>query len=329
MIGHLVVELVTPAMIGGAVARQCDDPPTLRPPSLRGHLRFWSRALGGEELARELWGEEQLGQRGRLLSTALLGSRGRRVGLRAARPALMLAATEEHRDTVADMVPPGDRVLLRFGVPTGVAFDRLQAVLWTWLHLGSAGRRSRRGYGSLQWLPSEGDLLAGWPPLWPGHHLRSPQALAGYLEEGLAQVATVCDRPGDGPRASGDERLTTVDQVFVGKELPGAWEAGGRRAASRGEALEQLVHGRNERGRGGLPDRLQLGSAKKDRRPSPMMWRLFPVAGRPAYLPVMTWFPTGYEAGAPVRLARDGELYKHLYGDLGFEKSLAGNDLAG
>ena len=72
MIGHLVVELVTPAMIGGAEARKLDNPPTLRPPSLRGHLRFWSRALGGEELARELWGSVDTGQRVRLLGAQRL-----------------------------------------------------------------------------------------------------------------------------------------------------------------------------------------------------------------------------------------------------------------
>lgn len=329
MIGHLVVELVTPAMIGGAEARKCDDPPTLRPPSLRGHLRFWSRALGGEALAEELWGKEQLGQRVCILSAATMRSRGQRVDLKLPEKATLLTATDQHGETRLDMVPPGDQVVLRFGIPDSVPRDKLEAVLWTWLHLGTVGRRSRRGYGSFQWLPSEGDLLADWPQLWPKHHLRSRETLELFLAEGLTKAGAILPRPSQVPRASGDDwELSTLDQVFVGKELPGAWEAGGRPTADRGEALEQIVHGLNEVSRGSKPQSLQLGSIKPDRQPSPMMWRLFPIVGRAAYLPVMTWFPTGYKPTVPVQLARSEGVFKYLHEKLGFEKSLTGGDLA-
>jgi hypothetical protein len=62
------------------------------------------------------------------------------------------------------------------------------------------------------------------------------------------------------------------------------------------------------------------------RRPAPMMWRLFPLASGKAYVPVMTWFPTGYSASTPVRVGAD--LFGYLYGALGFDKSLTGADLA-
>lgn len=65
----------------------------------------------------------------------------------------------------------------------------------------------------------------------------------------------------------------------------------------------------------------------KPRLPSPMMWRFFPVAGKPAFLPVMTWFPTGYKPAAPARLAASEGVFKYLHGKLGFEKSLTGRDL--
>lgn len=326
MIGHLVVELVTPAMIGGAIARECDNPPTLRPPSLRGHLRFWARALGGNDLAQELWGEEQLGQRVRVLSTTTMASRGRRADLKKPVQATLLAAAGERRTTKADMIPPGDQVILRFAIPDGVPLGKLQAVLWTWLHLGTVGRRSRRGYGSLQWRPSEGDLLTGWPPLWPTHHLRSPKTLADYLEAGLTKVASIFPKLNRDPRTNVVDELVTLDQVFVGKALPGTWEASARPTPNREKSLEQLVHGLNADYRGPEPDRAQLGSAKPRRQPSPMMWRLFPVAAGKAYVPVMTWFPTGYDPQSPVRIGAD--LFKYLNGALGFEKSLTGNDLA-
>jgi hypothetical protein len=76
------------------------------------------------------------------------------------------------------------------------------------------------------------------------------------------------------------------------------------------------------------PDCRQLGSAKP-RSPSPIMWRLFPVAGQSTYLAVMTWFPTGHgKATAPVRLDKGGGVFQHLRDKFGFEKSLTGGDLA-
>lgn len=318
MIGHLVVELLTPVMIGGADARALDKPPTLRPPSLRGHLRFWSRALGGEDLAEELWGSVNTGQRAQFLGPQPLTKKPKE--------ALLIPS----RGYKAFMVPPGDQVVLRLWIPDSVPRDRLQAVLWTWLHLGTIGRRSRRGYGSVQWVPSEGDLLAGWPPLWPSHHLKSKEDLRTYLETGLTKVGSICRRPGRHDRQN-TEFLDTLDQVFVGeKDLLGKWEADGGPAHGVGESLESIVHGLNEKGRGAdpaHPDRRQLGSASP-RLPSPMMWRFFPIPGKAAFRPVLTWFPTGYKS-TPVRLDRSGKVFHHLSEKFGFERSLAGGDLAG
>jgi hypothetical protein len=325
VIGHLVVELVTPVMIGGAEARKLDDPPTLRPPSLRGHLRFWSRALDGETLEKELWGEEKLGQRVQILSVATIGNRGQKPDLKKPKEATLLDATQQHRATRPEMVPPGDQVILCFGIPDSVPRDRLQAVLWTWLHLGTIGRRSRRGYGSVRWRPSEGDLLAGWPPLWPSHHLKSKESLEEYLKEGLARACSSCGRPGQQDRRE-TQSLDSLDQVFVGeKELVGRWEAAGGPIPGQ-ESLESIVHGFNEDARGADPDRSQLGSAKPNRLPSPILWRFFPIPGKAAFRPVMTWFPTGY-GSEPAKLDPSGKVFKHLSETFGFNKSLAGNSL--
>ena len=313
MIGHLVVKLITPAMIGGAVARECDDPPVLRPPSLRGHLRFWSRALK-DDLDKELWGEVERGQRVRLLGIQPFTSE--------TKTAILIPSKQGK----ASMIPPGEQALLRFGIPGDVNLAELQAVLWTWLHLGSVGRRSRRGYGSLLWLPSQDDLLTGWPPLWPSHHLKSNEALERYLEAGLTKVGSICERPGRQDRQE-TQSLDTLDQVFVGKELPGVWQASAAPQSSRGN-LEAITHGRNEDARGADPDRSQLGSANPRRLPSPILWRFFPVPGKAAFRPVMTWFPSSYGPAAPVKLNRSGGVFTYLHDQLGFEKSLTGNGLA-
>lgn len=326
MIRDLRVELVSPAMIGGAVKNDCDEPPTLRPPSLRGHLRFWSGALGGTELSDPLWGTTESGQKVRILLARSFGRGGRLAEPR-------LASLIPSRNFRTRMIPPGDTVLVRFAVPDAALLPRLQAVVWTWLHLGAVGRRSRRGFGSLRWQPSEGDLLSDWPPLWPSHHLTNGEALEEYLKVGLARVQKVLGVPGTEPRSGGHhDRLRTQDQVFVGKELAGRWDAvqGGGPTYTTAE-LESALHGLNERHRGDDPERLQLGSGQP-RRPSPMMWRTFPVHGRSAVLPVMTWFPYGYEDGEIPRLDPDsgggqGGLYDYLHGRLGFEYSLTGGAL--
>lgn len=41
------LEVVTPILGGAAVVRQVDDVDFIRPASVRGHLRFWWRALNG------------------------------------------------------------------------------------------------------------------------------------------------------------------------------------------------------------------------------------------------------------------------------------------
>jgi RAMP superfamily len=318
MIRDLIVELVSPTMVGGAVKGSCDEPPSLRPPSLRGQLRFWSRALGGGELERKLWGEFETGQRVRLLLARARGPRGR---LKEPVSATLIPS----RKYRADMVPPGDEVLLRFAVPDEALLDPLRAVVWTWLHLGAVGRRSRRGYGSLLWRPAAGDLLAGWPPLWPSRHLANREGLEKYLGEGFEHVRAELGVPVSKPRtACADERLTSLDQIFVGKELEGEWDAAGG-GGGKG-TLEALVHGRNEQGRGGELERRQLGSGKP-RKPSPMLWRIFPVAGKRAYRAVLTWFPAGYDADVLPQIDRSSGLYAYLHGDLGFDKSLTAGEL--
>ncbi|MFL6261107.1 MAG: hypothetical protein ACJ76Y_15505 [Thermoanaerobaculia bacterium] len=153
-------------------------------------------------------------------------------------------------------------------------------------------------------------------------------ALEAYLKAGLTQVHSICGRPDESARQV-TGALLTQDQIFVGKELPGVWEAGSARGGSGN--LESIVHGRtdSDEARGAAPDRKQLGSAAtNNRQPSPMMWRLFPVAGKAAFLPVMTWFPTDYPSAGPVYLNKSEGAFKYLHNDLGFETSLAGNDLA-
>lgn len=311
----LVLELASPTMIGGAEARQCDDPPRLRPPSLRGALRFWARALGGPRLEGELFGDTELGQRTQILFARGDGDGG---NLPPPEEALLIPS----RNATAPMVPPGSRVHVRFRVPEPVELPKLQAVIWTWLHLGSIGRRSRRGYGSPLWIPSEDDLLDGWPPLWTPEHLESKDSLEKYLTSGLQKVEAELGAPGKDPRASTDTQLATRDQVFVGERIDAEWNI---RSGTRD--LEDLLHGRNERDRGDAREADQLGRATNPRLPSPMMWRVYP-APEGGYLPVMTWFPHNYPTGEYPEVPTNSALSEYL-NKFGFQDSLIGQALYG
>jgi CRISPR-associated protein Cmr1 len=71
----LSVEVITPILGGGAQARELDEIDVIRPAAVRGHLRFWWRALYGHEdrfasaealYAAEsaLWGRSAKGNKG-------------------------------------------------------------------------------------------------------------------------------------------------------------------------------------------------------------------------------------------------------------------------
>ncbi len=317
MMEKLGVRLVSPAMIGGAVPRKCDDPPTLRVPELRGLLRFWTRALGGpgfRELEETLWGSTRVGQRVTIRATSVGGPAELR------HPDQPLFPHKPRAEsTPTQMIAPGAHFELRFGVPDlGPAYrERLQAVVWTALHLGAVGRRSRRGYGSLQWLPRPGDLLTGFleTPFDPTTDLASETALQAYVLRGLTRVCSILGRPAvtvpPTARTSGNWfELRTVDQVFVGKALAAGYngQPGG---------MEELIHGFRRPTQD--PESIQLGTIVGMRLASPMLWRVYHLTGG-SFVPVMTWSPReGVNSLTP-----GTGMHGYLSRTLGFSLSLAG-----
>ncbi|RME46712.1 MAG: type III-B CRISPR module RAMP protein Cmr1, partial [Deltaproteobacteria bacterium] len=149
MLETLQVTLVTPAMIGGVERSSCDDPAIVRPPAIRGMLHFWTRALCDKDHYREvevdLWGSTERGQ-GISISTRQSPCQ------REERP-LFPHHQGGRRVETTMMLPNPKPIELRFRLLHGQHREKLQAVVWTWLHLGSVGRRARRGYGSLLWHP--------------------------------------------------------------------------------------------------------------------------------------------------------------------------------
>lgn len=338
MIYHLRLRLVSPVLLGGSQTGKFDASLTLRPPSIRGMLRFWTRALSKgnpRELESVLWGsaEVQRGQRVALIGAERLWATKR--------------ADPTHRklfppkETTLPMVDPSaapqgtqPELVLRFRVPPSVEPIRcqVQAAVWTWLHLGGLGRRSRRGYGSLLWVPTKGpgDLLEGFVPGgfdW-NRDLESPGTLTAYLRKGLEAVEHAIGAPSSSePRQlSKWFELRTVAQVFVGKVLAKSYD---------GEpvGMEDTLHGLGGPRSTNAAEVQQLGNLPgpgQARQASPMLWRVFPVLGDSGkgFIPVMTWSPlddTGVE-----NLTPRSPMYAYLHGELGFcESLLSGQRLAG
>ncbi|MEW6364126.1 MAG: RAMP superfamily CRISPR-associated protein [Acidobacteriota bacterium] len=327
IIKTVTVKLVTPAMIGGSEAGRCDDPPTLRPPAIRGMLRFWTRALAGDQpsdLESELWGSTDVGQGISILNAVRLPvARNHVIFVRGGFHDTEMCSPDDEESTISLRIPD-ERVLCP-----------LRAVVWTWLHLGAVGRRSRRGYGSLLWVPCEkdDDLLRGWEKLDPARDLVSSDALAQYLKRGFAQMRSesrgnlirVPD-PRSDRSCSRWFQLKTLDQIFVGGRVPD-------QVINTDGGLDRLIHGLawDFRSTNNIV-RSQMGGSGGKRLASPIMWRLFPTPDR-SYIPVMTWSPREditriprQEKGPNGHVQPTG-IYHYLHEKLGFQKSLANKDL--
>ena len=329
MIKTLNIRLISPAMIGGAQPRKLDPSHVLRPPSLRGMLRFWTRALAmgaGLNPAEEeskLWGSIDRGQGISLLPPSKFVQTA---SLR------VLRKSPSHKEFSSDMfLPAASNIRLAFrlrGIDSA-NLDKFRAVIWTWLHLGTVGRRSRRGYGSFIWEPTTGDLLDGYDPLNPAVDLTNPVALEDYLRRGLKRVYAAWSAPSATASRTTYPAFTlaSIDQIFVGQPFTHNGQVLTHIADPVGE-IRHIMHGlytgasgpREELGHAGRAPWLPI---PKDppRQASPVLWRLFPLTSG-GFVPVMTWSPLTVTS-----IPSSTQVYRYLTGKLGFSNSLAGNPL--
>jgi CRISPR-associated protein Cmr1 len=175
------VEVVTPILGGGDQIRTVDEVDIIRAPTVRGHLRFWWRALYARQdddpkklFDREskLWGRAATDEGGRSAVELSIDiektgeidksnirandSRDRTPGAYALWP----ARSEKKTDTPAPRRVPGTQFRLKLVAPANSA-DEVRNALRAWLLFGGYGSRTRRGLGSFkvlddasEWLPS-------------------------------------------------------------------------------------------------------------------------------------------------------------------------------
>jgi CRISPR-associated protein Cmr1 len=204
------LESVTPILGGAAATRTVDEVDVIRVPTIRGHLRFWWRALQSSALASprelfkaetELWGRaaDDSGGRSAVEITVELTHRSGTVGgdpsANSPDGYALWPARGTDDEPPAPRRQPGVRFRLIVRAPRPHV-DAIRNSIRAWLLFGGYGSRTRRGVGSLSAIGDEEDQ-SEWLPLFdPGpagrtrlrHRLREAFGMDvfGPLAEGVA-----------------------------------------------------------------------------------------------------------------------------------------------
>jgi len=180
------LEVVTPILGGGTGTRVLDEVDVIRVPTLRGHLRFWWRALRGHEFddpqslyeaESKLWGGA--GGNTGLRSQVEVRVQVTRVGevdqsdidLQHTPGAYALWPARSQKEDSRrgrPYVPPAPRRKpgTRFRLTLTAPVDReteVRNALRAWILFGGYGGRTRRGLGSLTVVANREDWLPGKP----------------------------------------------------------------------------------------------------------------------------------------------------------------------
>ncbi len=145
--------LLTPCFSGTALGKN-DDHAEMRIPPIRGHVRFWHRALLGAKDANRVWGSTSGNEgQGSRVSVRFVGS----VSSEHATPKPFLLPHKQSGPRPA--LAAGESFTLRLQRLVGCTandWDHAQRAVKLWLLLGCLGLRSNRAAGSV------------WPETWQG-----------------------------------------------------------------------------------------------------------------------------------------------------------------
>jgi len=294
----------TPIFGGGVVAGQPDERVPIRVPSIRGHLRFWWRALrpAGMPADEMRAGERRLfggaaGEEGAASNVIVTVSGVQPSELDPSKPSFnsadgyaLFPARGQQRQPDKPRWKPGIKFTLTVDVPATDVSSVRQALL-AWILFGGYGGRTRRGLGSLacvseaarrEWLPAAATM----------------QAVAERLGSDVFANSKAVPST-DTPRFAGATLLAGP----AGPSAHSAWMAslGMLRIFRQGDGLAR------EQGQGGRPGRSRWPEADKVRR----------LAGRqtahePRHNATPAWPRAAF--GLPItaqfqKKARDGRFY--------------------
>jgi len=209
------LESVTPILGGSPRTRQLDDLEFIRVPSIRGHLRFWWRALQ-RDISRDprdffaaeaaLWGHAAERSAGGRSAVEIRVQARPHMQVDSDAPAMNTAAGyalwPAASQPVAKRRRPGQRFILTLRAPEA-RMAELRRVLQAWILFGGYGSRTRRGLGSLIVRPDPGigSDSAAWLPNLPADDEDVPaDEMREEIRQGLAPLL-----PAFAPAASNPE----------------------------------------------------------------------------------------------------------------------------
>ena len=200
------LQVITPLFLSGADQQGAE----LRPPSIRGALRFWFRAMmggvvGGDvekvrKLEEGVWGTTDVAShlRVRICDQQLhIFDPTREKDYEKDRKGLIYLSfpyLEYEKETKSQRwnrpyIKPGSS----FTVSIGLASDNVlsaivEGTVWLLAHFGGLGARTRRGFGSLRVHPGRSDgLKPGFLSYQPAHEMD----LVSYFRENLSTIQQV------------------------------------------------------------------------------------------------------------------------------------------
>lgn len=223
-------KVLSPLFLGGAYSEQAE----LRPPSIKGALRFWARAIakhwiwedGKEEHRKLLQQDEELFggvkmHQGRSLVTlevspgaisfvtgADLGEKG--TGIKY----LLYSLTVHNKDK--EGIGAASQFDVTFRSRDENALQKAIASFWTLAYFGALGTRARRGAGAIEVVGCEGFELPDGISFRPGNNL------APFLKEGLQAASKIFAVP---PKARPPQGYSTLGQnIWVSKKTYRDWD---------------------------------------------------------------------------------------------------------
>lgn len=211
------IKVVTPILGGAAGTREIDVLDVIRTSTIRGHLRFWWRALYGHKYPTssqlyakesELWGKAANEKGGRSLVRIAIDNKNPskvddsdiQPGRTSGSYALWTARATNTGEPLAPRREAGTSFVLTVTAPTDREVE-VKNTIRAWIIFGGYGSRTRRGLGSLTVTQNSADFL----PMTA--ELDSFESLFGFnLFQSVSDTSTDC------PSLSGAS-------LFVGPEL--------------------------------------------------------------------------------------------------------------
>jgi len=259
------LELVTPAFLGGSDGNASTSD-GLRPPTLKGLLRFWWRAMHGNytlkdlaEKEAEIFGstDEKKGQGLRIIpleSKVEILPRGSKIddsggalgylgyGPIGYQKKIIDGKEIKANWTLKDALNSGSNFRFKFIHRQPAALSEIQKALWLLSTLGGIGSRSRRGWGSLKCIFMNSEE-------WLSHisTCSDDDKLIQYIKEGIDIACPLSTR----------ESADKMEWTAIGKDsrilisFNRSWDRWGKALVTIGNCFRDYRHAYGQNGRSG------------------------------------------------------------------------------